>query len=337
MFTKVYEKVKDVIKENYKSFLIIIITLIICLYELPFVIYTPGGIVPLESRIEIEDSYDSKGSLNMSYVTLRKGTLPNILFSYLFSNWDLIDKDEITSDGESVNDLLKLEKLYMDSSIDNATIVAYNKAKDAKINVTENKNNIVYIDSEAKTDLQKYDILLKVDGKKVKNVDELKAIINEKSAGDTIKLEVKRDGKIKECSAEIYDSSDGLKIGVAFLTTYEYETNPQINVKTKSSESGSSGGLMLTLAIYNKLTEEDITKGARVVGTGTIDIEGNVGAIDGVKYKILGAVKKKADLFLCPVDNYEEALKVKEEFDLDIPIKSVATFDEALNYLEEIS
>ena len=124
------------------------------------------------------------------------------------------------------------------------------------------------------------------------------------------------------------------KVGIAFLTTYEYDTDPSISVKTKSSESGSSGGLMLSLAIYNAITKEDITKGKTIVGTGTIDILGNVGKIDGVKYKILGAVKNKADLFICPKENYEEAMKVKKEHNLDINIVSVETFDEAINYLK---
>ena len=48
------------------------------------------------------------------------------------------------------------------------------------------------------------------------------------------------------------------------------------------------------LAIYKELIEEDITHGLKIVGTGTIDELGNVGEIDGVKYKILGAVKNKA-------------------------------------------
>ena len=91
---------------------------------------------------------------------------------------------------------------------------------------------------------------------------------------------------------------------------------------------------MLSLAIYNAITEEDITKGKTIVGTGTIDILGNVGKIDGVKYKILGAVKNKADLFICPKDNYDEAMKVKKEHNLNINIISVETFDEAINYLE---
>ena len=332
MFNKLYENIKSFIVENYKFLLVWGIIIFLFFYEFPFVIYTPGGIVNLESRIEVEDGYETEGSLNMSYVSLVKGTLPMILLSYVIPNWDLIKSSEITIEDESVDELLEMEKLYMQSSIDNATILAYQTAG-AEINITREVNNIIYISDEAETNLEVYDEILQADGQNITTVDELKEIINRKKEGDTIIFTVNRNGKERECQAKIYDTSDGLKVGISFLTTYEYETDPKISVETKASESGSSGGLMLTLAIYNALTPDDITKGRTIVGTGTISLDGTVGAIDGVKYKILGADKNDAEIFLCPMENYEEALRVKEEFDLDIKIHGVATFQEALEYL----
>ncbi len=334
MFNKLYSNVRNFIVENYKFLIIWGIIIFLFFYEFPYVIYTPGGIVNLEDRIEVENSRDTEGSLNMSYVSLVKGTLPMILLSYIIPNWDLVKSSEITAPDESVDELLELEKLYMQSSIDNATILAYEKAG-KELNITREVNNIVYISDDADTDLEIYDELLTADGIEVNDVAELREIVNNKNEGDTITFLVNRNGKEKECSAKIYNTEDGLKVGVSFLTTYEYETNPEISVATKASESGSSGGLMLTLAIYNAITDEDITKGRTVVGTGTISLDGTVGAIDGVKYKILGAVKSDAEIFLCPMENYEEALSVKDEFDLDIEIHGVATFDEALEYLKK--
>lgn len=333
MFNKIYSHIKSFFVENYKFLIIWAIIIFLFFYELPFVIYTPGGVVNLEERIEVSDGYASEGSLNMSYVSLVKGTLPMILLSYIIPNWDLVKSSEITSDDGSVDELLELEKLYMQSSIDNATILAY-KTAGKRVDITREVNNIVYIADEADTDLEIYDELLTADGKSISTVEDLREIVESKSAGDTISFTVSRNGKEKKCSAVIYDTEDGLKVGISFLTTYEYDTNPEITVETKSSESGSSGGLMLTLAIYNALIPEDITKGRTVVGTGTISLDGTVGAIDGVKYKILGAVKNDADIFLCPMENYAEAIEVKEEFDLDIEIHGVANFDEALRFLE---
>ena len=333
MFNKIYDSIKNFIINNYKFLIAWIIIVILFFYELPYVIYTPGGIVNLEERIVVDGEEDvTAGSLNMSYVSLVKGTIPMLLLSFVVPNWDILPSEEITREDESVDELLELEKLYMKSSIDNATILAFRKAG-KELNITREVNNIIYIADEAETDLEMYDELLSVDGKNLATIDELRAYVNTLNEGDTVSILVNRDGKEKECSAKIYNTSDGLKVGISFLTTYEYETTPEIEVTTKNSESGSSGGLMLSLAIYNAIADEDITKGRTIVGTGTIDINGNVGEIDGVKYKLLGANKNNAEIFLCPMENYEEALEVKEEYDLDVEIHGVATFSEALEYL----
>ena len=333
MFNKIYDSIKNFIINNYKFLIAWIIIVILFFYELPYVIYTPGGIVNLEERIVVDgEEDDTAGSLNMSYVSLVKGTIPMLLLSFVVPNWDILPSEEITREDESVDELLELEKLYMKSSIDNATILAFREAG-KELNITREVNNIVYIADEAETDLEMYDELLSVDKKNLATIDELRAYVNTLNEGDTVSILVNRDGKEKECSAKIYNTSDGLKVGISFLTTYEYETTPEIEVTTKNSESGSSGGLMLSLAIYNAIADEDITKGRTIVGTGTIDINGNVGEIDGVKYKLLGANKNNAEIFLCPMENYEEALEVKEEYDLDVEIHGVATFSEALEYL----
>lgn len=332
MLNKIYEKIKRFILENYKFMIVLILLVFAFTYEFPYVVYTPGGIVNLEKRIEVEDKVEKKGSLNMSYVTLRKGNIPSILLSFVIPDWDLLKESEVTIDDESVDDLLKMEKLYMASSIDNATILAYKKAN-KEINITNNVNNVIYVDDLAKTDVQVYDQIISVDKNNISDINDLKEYISTKKENDIVYFRVKNNGKEKTRKAQVIKINNELKVGIAFLTTYEYETIPEIKIKTKASESGSSGGLMLSLAIYNSLIYEDITKGKKVVGTGTIDINGNVGKIDGVKYKILGAVKNKANLFICPKENYDEAIRVKKNHNLDIKIISVETFDEAIEYL----
>lgn len=332
MFNKIYDKVKLFILENIRFLICLTILIFVFTFEFPYVVYTPGGLVNLNERIDVENGYDKNGSLNMSYVSMRKGTIPSILLSYVIPNWDLKKNEDVTINDESIDELLKLERIYMTSSVNNATILAYNKAG-KEVKITKSINNVTFIADFAKTDVKLQDEFLKADGKEIETIDDLKSIINNKNIGDKINIVVKRNNKEKNCYAIISENEGEKKIGIGFLTTYEYDTNPDIKIKTKASESGSSGGLMLTLAIYNDIVKEDLTKGRKIVGTGTISLDGTVGAIDGVKYKMLGAAKKKADIFLCPEENYEEALKVKNEFNLQLVLKSVKNFDEAVNYL----
>ena len=91
---------------------------------------------------------------------------------------------------------------------------------------------------------------------------------------------------------------------------------------------------MSTLQIYNTLISEDITKGDVIAGTGTIELDGTVGEISGVKYKLIGAVKNGADVFIAPSNNYKEALQVKEENNYDIEIIEATTFKEVVEKLK---
>ena len=93
---------------------------------------------------------------------------------------------------------------------------------------------------------------------------------------------------------------------------------------------------MLALEIYNKLTNEDITHGYKIAGTGTIDDLGKVGTIGGVKYKLKGAVSDKAKVFFVPASNYEEAMKVKNDNNYKIEVVKVEKLIDAINYLREM-
>jgi PDZ domain-containing protein len=333
MLNKLYENTKKIIKENYKFILSLIFIFIFFFTELPFVIYKPGGVIDLDSRIVMEDKYTSSGSLSMSYVSMIKGNIPFVLLSYIIPNWDLTSVSEVTIDDESIDESIARDKIFLEEGLDNATIIAY-KLADKEINITKINPVIAYISKDANTDLNVGDIILSVDDKDISSLSEIQEYINSLNENDKVTFKVMRDDKEVNCNAVIYKLEDSLKVGVYIASKYEYETNPSIEIKTKNSESGSSGGLMTALAIYNSLTEDDITKGRNIVGTGTIDIDGNVGEIGGVKYKLLGAEKNKADIFLCPKENYEEALKVKEENNLSLELVSVSTLQEAIEYLE---
>ena len=110
MFNKIYDSIKNFIINNYKFLIVWIIIVVLLFYELPYVIYTPGGIVNLEERIVVDGEEDvTAGSLNMSYVSLVKGTIPMLLLSFVIPNWDILPSEEITREDESVDDLLELE------------------------------------------------------------------------------------------------------------------------------------------------------------------------------------------------------------------------------------
>ena len=124
------------------------------------------------------------------------------------------------------------------------------------------------------------------------------------------------------------------KIGVGITINYIIETDPKVDVKFKNNEAGPSGGLMMTIGIYDKLTNSNLSKNKKICGTGTIDIDGNVGEIGGVKYKLRGAVDNGCDIFLAPTDNFKEVKKEKEKNKYNIEIYEAKTFTDTIKYLK---
>ncbi len=330
-----YEKVKKFILDNL-SFLIVLVVLNLLFWvELPYVIYAPGGAIDLENRIETKSNYDSDGKLQMAYVSMVRGSIPFLLASYIIPNWDIEAKEDLTLDDESMKDMLKKDKLYMQESIDNATISALNLLNH-DYEIQKIHNIVIYIAPEATTDLKLYDEIKKVNDQEIHSLDEYKKIVESHKEGDILNLVVERKGKEKNLTIKVFNTEYGLKTGISIVNNYDLKTEDNIKIKSKSSESGPSGGLMMSLGIYNSLTKEDITKGKNIIGTGTIDVNGNIGEIGGVKYKLIGAVRNKADIFICPKENEKEAKKVAKENNYDIIIITANDLAGILKKLENI-
>lgn len=328
MDNKLYKQIVKYIKENFLFLIIIILIYISFNIKLPWSVYAPGGLINVESRLKGE-KYESKGSLNLTYVTFIEGKIPSLLLSFILPGWDIISNENITIDNETLIAANRRERIYLQESISNATLIAYKHAN-KEISIKEEKNYITYIYQEANTDLLTGDEILAMNDQIITTYEDIFTIINSSDYNEKLKITVKRDNKEVNCSALINNIDGEKKIGIAISRINEYTLNPELSYQKESSESGSSGGLMLSLAIYNALTNEDITKGLTISGTGTIDINGNVGSIGGVKYKLAGAEKNKADIFLVPADNYDEAIKLKKENNYKTTVIKAENFEQVL-------
>lgn len=337
MINKIYDNFRQTIKENYKLIITFIVLMIVFTIELPFYIEAPGGIIDINDRIVIEEKTDSLGSFNLAYVSEIKATIPTLIYAYFNRDWDVLKKEEVIYDNETMEDEEYRSHLLLNEANNNAIIVGYTYAN-RKIEIANEHLYIIYIDEKAETNLKIGDEILEIDGIKIINKDQLDSIILEKQIGETISITVKRDNKEIECFGKIRLVDEKKVIGVSLSKTSDVTTDPSISFKFKSSESGPSGGFMMALSIYDALVEEDVTRGKKIVGTGTIDVNGNIGQIGGVEYKIKGAVKENADLFLVPAgENYEEAKTIIKKNNYDIQLIPVENFEDALDKLHLIT
>lgn len=166
--------------------------------------------------------------------------------------------------------------------------------------------------SSAKGKLHVDDIIVGIDGKAVANSQALLTALKSHKAGDQITLEVNRNGVQVEVPVALQKPPAGRQdqvtptIGIEIVDSFAKPFEINIDLR---DVGGPSAGAAFALGIVDKLSGDDLTGGRTIAVTGTIDAQGNVGAIGGVVQKMWGARRAGATVFFVPKDNCAEAVK----------------------------
>jgi len=322
----------------------------VLLYPIEYYVHAPGGIVEVESMITIDYNPDKviEGSISSTYImSINRPTFFQFMISefsdYTYSN--IITGSYSNYTNQEINQISYLDKA---TSVDASIIVAYQQANLINSEIIIDYYEKVLVFGKAPY-LSYYDDIAFGDefikmigdgGVEVLSFTEIAQNIGQATAYEFFFKN--NDGEYSRI-LEI-DEEEG-KFGITFkryLLVNKENTFPQYYEKS-SNIGGPSGGLMQTLAIYNMLVEEDITKGLKIAGTGTINYDGSAGYIGGTEQKITTAYLNNVDLFFIPFhdsnyyyDNYMEALRACEKYGIDptgwlIPVSS---FADVLAYLE---
>lgn len=334
MIKRIKKCIINDIKRNYKFYIGLFLIMALFLVRFDYVIYTPGSLENLNDRIIVTPSNESKGSMNLTYVTSIPANIPNMLLSLIIPNWDIESLNNMRVEDESEKEIENRDKIYLKDTSYDAIIAAFKEAN-MKYEITNIDVTITYIYNIAKTNLKVGDVIKTINGVKITSFNSLINEVNKYEVGEKLIINVLRNNKIIEREATIVLEENKKMIGISLAELKNIKTNPEVKFVFKNNESGSSRGLMCALEIYNRITKYDITKGDIISGTGVIDENGNVGSIGGVKYKLKGAVNKHAKVFIVPSDNYEEAISLKNKYKYDIEIIKADTLKNVIKALKE--
>ncbi|MGO0061182.1 hypothetical protein ACTID9_14365 [Brevibacillus fluminis] len=119
-------------------------------------------------------------------------------------------------------------------------------------------------------------------------------------------------------------------------------------MKESANYVGDSFGLMVGIGLVEEESHIDFSHGTKyiIAGTGTLEEDGSVGSVGGIKQKLATAEKDRADYFFIPKDkddfpfdgpsNQEEAEHYAREHALNMQIVPVKTLDEAVTFLKNL-
>jgi PDZ domain-containing protein len=180
------------------------------------------------------------------------------------------------------------------------------------------------------------DEILAVNDVAVSDLVSLRKAIAENGTQSAAVFEVARAGvpttvSITPVDATAADGESTSIIGVATKVLYDFPVDVTIQL---DNVGGPSAGMMFALGIIDKMTPGALNGGEQVAGTGTIDAEGVVGPIGGIRQKLYGAVDAGAEYFLAPEANCNEVVGHVPD---GIRVLSVATLDDALAALDAVA
>jgi Lon-like protease len=199
---------------------------------------------------------------------------------------------------------------------------------------------VAAVTDDAVTDeLEVGDVITAVDGRPVTDNRGVVEAVQRRAPGTRIVLEVDREGDTLDVTVDLGASPEDPELAyVGVLLTTELDLPVDVDIDA-GVIGGPSAGLLFALSIVDLLGPEDLTGGTVVAGTGTLDLEGQVGPIGGIRQKIVGATargrdQRPATVFLVPRGNLEEARGAP--VGRDVLLVPVDTLDDALTALADI-
>ena len=181
------------------------------------------------------------------------------------------------------------------------------------------------------------DTVVAADGEPVEAVEDLVAVIATHQPGDSMELtlEALGTGETRTVDAELVarpDDPERAMLGVTLESRPAYDFPVDVAIDS-GTVGGPSAGLAFALAILDRLTPGLLTGGERIAVTGTIELDGSVGRVGGVRQKTEAAIRAGARVFLVPGDELAEAVTAA---DGRIEVRPVATLEDALDVLADL-
>lgn len=327
------------LKKFYSRLIGIILLIFVVSHFVPvsYQVMEPGIAAELSPMIEVKDGYENKGEFLLTAVSSKRAMAWDYFYISIFSPEDreLTSITDRLPENMDMNQYIELMAELMEESKLQAQAVAFRQAG-FEVQVSGDGAEVVEVleTGSAYNNLKKNDLIKAVDDKKVEMAADAVNIIKDRNIGDTVKIEVVRDEKeltFNLKTLELEGNEGKPSIGVLISSKgLEYDIPGEVNFKTENI-IGPSAGSVFAMEIYNQLTPADITNGRRIAGTGTISLDGEIGRIDGVKYKIMAAKEAGVDLFTVPAENYETAA----EYAGDLELLRVKTISDIIDYLEK--
>lgn len=252
---------------------------------------------------------ETSGALRMTTVAVRdKLTLVDAARFWLHPEQVVVPRDQVFPPDASKEEVRQSNAAQMVGSENSAEAAAYRYLGIPM----EPRVEAVDPEGAAAGVLRAGDILTSIDGVPVADAAEVVEQVSAHGPGTKIRIGFTRDGREQMTTTTLRPAGpqgdpDQGRLGILVGDTPADGTDVTVNIDP--DVGGPSAGLVLALAIVDKLSPGDLTGGASVAGSGTIRPDGTVGPIGGISHKIQAASEVGVTEFLVPSANCAEAVQ----------------------------
>lgn len=253
---------------------------------------------------------------------------------------DTVARDVLYPPGQTTEDVAEQNELLMvDSQVD-ATVAGLVAAGYDAEELYQGARIVQIADEAAEgvDALEVDDVIVAVDGVAVDTSEDAVAQVGQAAPGDRVVVTLADGREVPLTAISHPEDPDRALLGLLLQDAVDLPFEVEIDA---GNIGGPSAGLMFALGIVDLLGPDDLTGGKTIAGTGTITVDGQVGAIGGIRQKIVGATSPRDDgeepavAFLVPQGNFAEAQTAA--VDRNVLLVPVATIEEAIAALQELA
>lgn len=334
--------------------LTVVAVILIVLYfiPLPYYFFLPGQAMNLQPLINVQGGHKSaKGTFMLTTVNvLYTNNVYTYLYGLLQPDHQLYTAQEL-SGGFSDRQYNDIEQYMMQSAHQDAVLAAM-RFLHRPVTVTVQGVQVISVDSNslAQNVLQPGDVITAIGNVSLaKNPAALYTVLLRHRPGQTVTLTVMHGNHVRKARISLISlpplpGQKGTRAGIGFLPAVAQTVSTPDKVVFHTGDiEGPSAGLMFTLEIINQLyPHEDLTRGYKIAGTGTISPTGQVGQIGGAAHKVADANAAGAEVFFVPADvapgdtNALHAQQEARQLGTHMKVVPVSTLAQAIAYLKSL-
>jgi len=292
-------------------------------------------------KVSGTETYPTEGALRMTTVSVSgcpgyPVTTADLIAAWISSDKRIVDRNEVCPQDQSAQQVEETGKAQMTASQDSAVIAALietGMAGAMHLTVTE------VIEQQTSTEIQAGDVLETItpeggEATTITSFSQLRELMTTIPEGTRVTLGVNRGEQQTTAALTTIapqEGTTGSLLGLSLKISVDSTVEASFGL---SDVGGPSAGMMFALGVVDEITPGSLTGGKDISGTGTINMDGQVGPIGGIQQKMAGARNSGSRFFLAPASNCDEVRGHEPE---GMQVFAVSTLHEAVTATEAIA